>query len=81
MSEPAIEASRLIIDLLDECLQNNHQIEVIDIAKEPYKAQENDVFATPTLVKYEPKPIRRVIGNLLNKNAIINDLLNGNCIS
>ena len=42
------------------------ELEVIDIYQQPQLARDNQIVATPTLVKEFPRPVRRFIGNLLN---------------
>jgi circadian clock protein KaiB len=37
---------------------------VIDVYQQPELTRENQIVATPTLVKYSPQPVRRFIGNL-----------------
>ena len=41
-------------------------LEVIDIYQQPALARDNQIVATPTLIKKLPLPVRRFIGNLLN---------------
>ena len=47
-------------------LKNNCELEVIDIYQQPKMARQNQIVATPTLIKEEPRPVRRFIGNLFN---------------
>ena len=47
-------------------LKNNCELEVIDIYQQPNLARDNQIVATPTLIKELPLPVRRFIGNLLN---------------
>ena len=47
-------------------LKDNCTLEVIDIYQQPYLARDNQIVATPTLIKELPLPLRRFIGNLLN---------------
>jgi circadian clock protein KaiB len=47
-------------------LKDNCELEVVDIYQQPQLARENQIVATPTLVKEFPRPVRRFIGNLLN---------------
>jgi circadian clock protein KaiB len=47
-------------------LKDNCTLEVIDIYQQPKLARENQIVATPTLIKEFPRPVRRFIGNLLN---------------
>ena len=42
---------------------NGHcKLEVIDIYQDPIRARDGQIFATPTLVKESPRPVRRLIG-------------------
>ena len=45
---------------LPEC----HQIEIVDVLKEPLKALDDGIIVTPTLVKVSPAPIKKIIGDL-----------------
>jgi circadian clock protein KaiB len=47
-------------------LKDNCTLEVIDIYQQPHLAHDNQIVATPTLIKEFPRPMRRFIGNLLN---------------
>jgi len=47
-------------------LKDNYELEVIDIYQQPNLARDNQIVATPTLVKEFPRPVRRFIGNLSN---------------
>ncbi len=45
-------------------------IEVIDVLRAPAKALEDRVVLTPTLVRVQPAPTRRVVGNLAAEAAL-----------
>ena len=47
-------------------LKGNCTLEVIDIYQQPNLARDNQIIATPTLIKEFPRPVRRFIGNLAN---------------
>jgi circadian clock protein KaiB len=47
-------------------LKDNCRLEVIDIYQQPNLARDNQIVATPTLIKEFPRPVRRFIGNLAN---------------
>jgi circadian clock protein KaiB len=49
-------------------------LEVIDIYQQPGLARENQIVATPTLIKEFPRPMRRFIGNLANLTGLFADL-------
>ena len=52
-------------ELCDAELKGGCELEVIDIYQQPSLARENQIVATPTLIKEFPRPVRRFIGNLL----------------
>lgn len=54
-----------------EDLQEQYEIMVIDITKTPELAEEDKIIATPTLVKALPSPLRKIIGDLSNKDKVI----------
>jgi circadian clock protein KaiB len=41
-------------------------LEVIDIYQQPKLARDNQIVATPTLIRDSPPPVRRFIGSLMN---------------
>ena len=55
-------------------LKDNFELEVIDIYQQPNLARDNQIVATPTLVKDSPPPSRRFIGNLANLAGLFIDL-------
>ncbi len=40
------------------------EITVVDVLEHPDLAEESRIFATPTLIKTYPPPVRRVVGDL-----------------
>ena len=70
-------SSRAIQNLRDICealLKGRYQLEVIDIYQEPGRASEADIIAAPTLIKDEPEPRRRMVGDLSDRKKVISDL-------
>lgn len=55
----------------EEYLQGQYKIEVIDLLKKPQLAEGDQIFAVPTLVKKVPEPIRKIIGDLSNKEKVL----------
>ena len=55
-------------------LKDNCTLEVIDIYQQPGLARENQIVATPTLIKELPRPVRRFIGNLANTGGLFAEL-------
>lgn len=47
-----------------EHLSGRYRVEVVDLLEQPDRAQADDVFAIPTLVRRLPPPLRKIIGDL-----------------
>jgi circadian clock protein KaiB len=60
-----------ITAICEEYLKGRYELEVIDIFKRPVLAREEQIFATPTLVKRLPVPLRRFIGDLSEKEKVL----------
>jgi circadian clock protein KaiB len=60
-SQLAIQALHKICERL---LQGHYQLSTIDVLMNPERAELAKVLATPTLLKLEPAPIVRIIGDL-----------------
>ncbi len=70
-------STRAIQNLRDICealLKGRYQLEVIDIYQEPGRASEADIIAAPTLIKEEPEPRRRMVGDLSDRSKVISNL-------
>jgi circadian clock protein KaiB len=48
-----------------------HEIEIVDLLKEPLRALDDGVLVTPTLLKLSPLPAQRVIGNLSDSAQVL----------
>jgi circadian clock protein KaiB len=53
-----------------------HEIEIVDLLKHPRRALADGVIVTPTLLKLQPGPIQRVIGNLSDTAHLLLALAN-----
>jgi len=57
--------------LCEEHLQGQYRIEVIDLLQNPALAKGDQIFAIPTLVRKLPEPIKKIIGDLSNKERVL----------
>jgi len=55
-------------------LPDRHEIEVVDVLREPKRAMADSVFMTPTLIKLDPAPDRRLIGTLSHTQLLLETL-------
>ncbi|WP_108664177.1 circadian clock KaiB family protein [Euzebya rosea] len=63
-SPRAIRAASNLRRLCNQLLGDDWELEVIDVVDRPDLAEDARIFATPTVVKLTPAPIRRAIGDL-----------------
>jgi circadian clock protein KaiB len=57
--------------LCEERLAGKYSIEVIDLMERPQLAQGDQIIAIPTLVRKLPEPIRKIIGDLSDKERTL----------
>lgn len=67
-SRRAIDNLRRICE--DE-LPGKYEMHVIDVLEWPQLAEDEKIFATPTVVKELPIPIRRIIGDLSDADKVL----------
>jgi circadian clock protein KaiB len=65
------QAIDTIKEICEEELKGHYDLEVVDLAKQPELAREADIVAAPTLIKQLPLPLRRLIGDLSNKERVL----------
>ena len=56
--------------LCQEELEGEYEVEIIDITQQPLRAERDRILATPTLVKSAPAPIKRIIGDLSDRQKV-----------
>ena len=64
-------AIRTVTALCEEHLKERYELEIIDIYQQPTLAKGEQIIAAPTLVKNLPKPLRRFIGDMADKERIL----------
>jgi len=66
-----MEAFENLKKIAEEHLKGRYTIEIIDLVKNPKLARGDQIIATPTLVRKLPEPIRKIIGDLSNKERVL----------
>ncbi len=64
----AIENVRAICD---EHLDGRYELQIVDLYRQPALARDEQIIAVPTLVKQEPPPRRRVIGDMSHPDRVL----------
>jgi circadian clock protein KaiB len=57
--------------ICDEYLEGRYELEVIDIYQQPVLTKGEQIIASPTLVKKLPLPMRRIIGDMSNRERVL----------
>jgi circadian clock protein KaiB len=52
-------------------LEGRYELEIVDVLENPQMAEDEKILATPTLIKQLPPPLRRVIGDLSDKEKVL----------
>ena len=52
-------------------LDGRYELEIVDVLENPQRAEDERILATPTLIKQLPPPLRRVIGDLSDKEKVL----------
>jgi len=54
-----------------ERLEGDYELEVIDVYQHPDATRDYQIVATPTLVKVLPEPLRKIIGDLSDRERVL----------
>jgi circadian clock protein KaiB len=60
-----------IMKICEEKLNGRYELEVIDIYQQPTLARDDQIIAAPTLIKKLPLPLRKLIGDMSDKERIL----------
>lgn len=71
MTPQSLQAIQNITRICEENLKGRYDLRVIDIYQQPTLAQGEQIIAVPTLIKKLPLPLRKFIGNMVNKEKIL----------
>ena len=67
-------SERAISNLRSICkneLGGSYEMVVIDVLEKPQLAEDEKIIATPTLIKDLPPPIKRIIGDLSDREKVL----------
>jgi circadian clock protein KaiB len=67
----SLRAIQNIRALCEERLHGRYELKVIDIYQHPEQVKPEQIIVTPTLIKKLPLPLRRLIGDLSNKDHLL----------
>lgn len=67
-------AEQTLRRVCDEHLTGNYSLEVVDLQKDPTQAERDRIFAVPTVVRQNPSPKRKIIGDMSNLQQVLTGL-------
>jgi circadian clock protein KaiB len=71
MTPRSTQAIARIKAICEEHLEGRYELDVVDIYQQPTLAKGEQIIATPTLIKRLPTPLRRIVGDLSNKERVL----------
>jgi circadian clock protein KaiB len=71
MTPRSARAVRNLRAICDEYLAGRYDLEVVDIYQQPLLAKGEQIIAAPTLIKKLPLPVRRIIGDMSNRERVL----------
>lgn len=67
----SVRAIENIKKICEEYLKGRYELEVVDLYQNPGLANGEQIIAAPTLIKKLPQPLKRIIGDLSNKERVL----------
>jgi circadian clock protein KaiB len=71
MTPRSARAIANIKEICEEHLKGRHDLRVIDIYQQPMLAKGEQIIAVPTLIRKLPPPLRRLIGDLSDRERTL----------
>jgi circadian clock protein KaiB len=57
--------------ICESFLKGRYELEVIDVYQQPQAARAGDLLAAPTLIKDQPAPERRLVGDMSREDRVL----------
>ncbi len=74
MSPASLLAIKNLKSICESYLKGQYLLEVTDILKHPDCMYENNLIASPTLIKRSPAPVKKLVGDLSNRDRVLEAL-------
>lgn len=70
----SLRAAENLSRFCEDHLQGAYELEIVDILEHPELAELDNILAAPTLVRREPPPARKIVGDLRDPDQVIRAL-------
>ena len=57
--------------ICEQYIKDGYDLEVIDIYQQPARTRSDQIIAAPTLIKQQPLPMRRIIGDMSDRAQVL----------
>jgi circadian clock protein KaiB len=77
VSGSTLKSARAVANIkriCEEYLKDRYTLEVIDVYQQPDLARRDQIVAVPTLIRRSPLPLRRLVGDLSDKQSVLRSL-------
>jgi circadian clock protein KaiB len=71
MTPRSTRAISAVRSLCEDLLPGRYELEIIDVYQQPGLIRDEQIVATPTLVKMAPEPRRHMIGDMSNRARLL----------
>jgi circadian clock protein KaiB len=71
MTPRSCQAIRNLQTICDERLEGRYDLDVIDIYQQPVLTRGEQIIAAPTLIKKLPLPMRRLVGDMSDRERVL----------
>jgi len=71
MTERSARAISSIRAVCDEHLKGRYRLQVVDLYARPHLTRREQIIAAPTLIKHLPLPLRRMVGDLSDRDRVL----------
>ena len=70
MTPRSTRAIRAVREICESRLEGRFELEIVDVYQQPKMLRGEQVIATPTLIKYQPAPLRRIVGDMTDRHRL-----------
>ncbi len=70
-TQHSMVAVKNIKNICNTYLAGNYSLEIIDVYQQPDLAISQDILAAPTLIKLQPEPVQKLIGDLSDTAKVL----------
>ncbi len=67
----SMRAVRHIKEICEQYIPGHYTLRIIDMYQQPELARQAQIVAAPTLVRRQPLPLRRLVGDLSNREVVL----------